>query len=155
MHCGEGWRAKQMSSEFDKSSDVTPVPAAAGQRLDKWLWFVRVVKSRTLAAGLVTDGRVRVNRERVAKPSQTLRVGDVVTVTVGPRVRILEMLGPGTRRGPPAEAATLYRDLTPPPVPKPDAEPVAAPTGLRPEGSGRPTKRDRRALDRLRLDDDE
>ncbi|MEZ5854182.1 MAG: hypothetical protein R3D67_05330 [Hyphomicrobiaceae bacterium] len=70
-------------------------------------------------------------------------------------MRVLEMLAPGIRRGPPAEALTLYRDLTPPSEPKAPAEPVAAPTGLRADGSGRPTKRDRRALDRLRADGDD
>jgi ribosome-associated heat shock protein Hsp15 len=81
------------------------------QRLDKWLWFVRVAKSRTLAAALVADGKVRVNRERASKPSQTLRVGDVVTVAVHERVRVLKVLATGARRGPPAEARRLYEDL--------------------------------------------
>jgi ribosome-associated heat shock protein Hsp15 len=91
-------------------------PDAGGyevQRLDKWLWFVRLVKSRTSAAALVADGKVRVNRERASKPSQTLRVGDVVTVAVHARVRVLRVLAIGARRGPPAEARRLYEDLTP------------------------------------------
>ena len=83
------------------------------QRLDKWLWFARVVKSRSLAAALVADGKVRVNRERTSKPSQPLRVGDVVTVAVHARIRVLKVLAPGARRGPPAEAHQLYEDLTP------------------------------------------
>jgi ribosome-associated heat shock protein Hsp15 len=83
------------------------------QRLDKWLWFARVVKSRTLAAALVVDRKVRVNRERASKPSQMLRVGDVVTVAVHARVRVLKVLAAGARRGPPAEACLLYEDLTP------------------------------------------
>jgi ribosome-associated heat shock protein Hsp15 len=86
---------------------------AEAQRLDKWLWFARVVKSRTLAAALVIDRKVRVNRERASKPSQMLRVGDVVTVAVHARVRVLKVLAAGARRGPPAEACLLYEDLTP------------------------------------------
>lgn len=120
------------------------------QRIDKWLWFARVIKSRTQAAGLVTEGRVRINRERVGKPSQGVRSGDVVTVAVGPRVRVLEVVAPGLRRGPPAEAQTLFKDLTPAPVP------AATPRAIdeqREQGSGRPTKRDRRLTDRLKGDD--
>lgn len=124
--------------------------ASSSQRLDKWLWYARVVKTRTLAAGLVTDGRVRINSERIVKPSQPVRLGDIVTVTVGPRVRILGVAAPGVRRGPPTEAQQLYRDLTPPRE-KIEAVPAVAP---RAAGSGRPTKRDRRALDRLLPDED-
>ncbi|MFV0295780.1 MAG: RNA-binding S4 domain-containing protein [Hyphomicrobiaceae bacterium] len=119
------------------------------QRLDKWLWFVRMVKTRTLASGLVTGGRVRVNRERVTKPSHTVRVGDVVTVSVGARVRVLEMLAPGVRRGPPTEARELYRDLTPPSAQHERESPGVGMTGQRDSGAGRPTKRDRRRIDRL------
>ena len=103
--------------------EATP-PAGDQLRLDKWLWYARVVKSRTLAAGLVEDGKVRLNRERITKPSQTVRIGDVLTISVGPRVRILEVAAMGTRRGPAAEAQALYVDLSPPP-PAPTA-PVAA-----------------------------
>ena len=128
-------------------------PAADGsQRLDKWLWFVRVIKSRTQAAGLVSEGKVRVNRDRTTKPSQTVRPGDVVTVTVRGRVRVLRVVAPGTRRGPPTEAQGLYEDLTPV-VPQPDngdRSPVAIPSGERDRGAGRPTKRDRRQLERFR-----
>lgn len=84
------------------------------QRLDKWLWFARVVRSRTSAAALVAEGKVRVNRERACKPSQSLRTGDVVTVAVHAQVRVLKVLAVGTRRGPPAEAAQLYENLTGP-----------------------------------------
>ena len=87
--------------------------AAATQRLDKWLWFARVVKSRTLAADVVANGKVRVNRVRAAKASQALRPGDVLTLALGGRVRILRVLAPGARRGPPAEARKLYELLSP------------------------------------------
>ena len=135
-------------------ADRKPGPADGGaQRLDKWLWFARVIRTRTLAAGLVTDGRVRVNRERVLKPSQTVRPGDVITVAVGPRVRVLEVMAAGERRGPPVEAQTLFRDLSPPAAP---VTSVAAPgsPGMREQGDGRPTKRDRRLIARLRSDED-
>lgn len=123
-------------------------PRASDQlRLDKWLWYARVVKSRTLAAGLVEDGKVRLNRERMTKPSQTVRIGDVLTISVGPRVRILEVAAIGTRRGPATEAQALYVDRSPPP-PAPTA-PVPLLSGERESGAGRPTKRDRRLIARL------
>lgn len=130
--------------------DGVPASGGAGQRLDKWLWFVRVIKTRTQASGLVTDGKVRVNRVRVEKPSLTLRPGDVVTVSVRGHVRVLRMVSAGERRGPPVEARQLYEDLTPPPVPRVGGKAGAAQSGVRAPGDGRPTKRDRRLLDRLR-----
>jgi ribosome-associated heat shock protein Hsp15 len=82
---------------------------APQQRLDKWLWFARVIKSRTSAAQLVESGRVRVNRVRVVKPSHALREGDVLTIAVRGQVRVLEVQALGERRGPPQEARLLYR----------------------------------------------
>jgi ribosome-associated heat shock protein Hsp15 len=117
----------------------------ATQRLDKWLWFARVTKSRTLAAELVASGKVRLNRDKIDKPSQTVRPGDVLTVGLGARVRVLEVVAAGRRRGPATEASTLYRDLAPPAPAKPGFEAPAS----REAGSGRPTKRDRRAIDRF------
>ena len=125
---------------------TAPTADRDGQRLDKWLWFARVVKTRTLAARLIADGKVRINRERTDKPSQTLRPGAVVTILVNGRVRVLRMVAPGVRRGPPADALALYEDLTP--QQKPTApEPASA---HRAAGSGRPTKRQRRQIDRLK-----
>jgi ribosome-associated heat shock protein Hsp15 len=82
---------------------------APAQRLDKWLWFARVVKSRTLAAQLVGGGKVRVNRMRILKPSHLLRPGDVLTIALRGEVRVLQVLAIGERRGPPQEAQRLYR----------------------------------------------
>ena len=115
------------------------------QRVDKWLWFARFFKSRTLAAEMVTLGRVRINGERCAKASQNVRQGDVLTFAAGPHVQVIKVLADGARRGPAPEARTLYEDLTPPTAPG-KAEPLTAP---REKGSGRPTKKDRRATDRL------
>ncbi|MBS0240693.1 MAG: RNA-binding S4 domain-containing protein [Proteobacteria bacterium] len=134
----------------DETSDLEPIGPAGSLRLDKWLWFARVVRTRTLAAGLVTDGRVRVNRERVLKPSQPVRAGDVITIAVGPRVRVLQVTGFGERRGSATDAQALFRDLS---EAEPANRPASAPSG-RDQGAGRPTKRDRRAIDRLRGDDD-
>ena len=122
-------------------------PAGNGrQRIDKWLWFARVVKTRTLAQKLAISGRVRVNREKNDSPSRAVKIGDTLTIAFDTRVRVLRVVAAGARRGPPAEAQRLYEDLSPP------APPKAAPTETRERGTGRPTKRDRRAIDAFRSD---
>ena len=85
---------------------------AGFQRLDKWLWFARLAKSRTLAARLVEEGQVRVNRVKVEKPALAIKPGDVLTLSLGAQIRVLRVLNPGTRRGPATEASTLYEDVT-------------------------------------------
>jgi ribosome-associated heat shock protein Hsp15 len=121
----------------------------AKQRLDKWLFFSRAVKSRTLAQKLIESGAIRINSERTIHTDHQVGVGDVLTMTVHTRLLVWKILEPGTRRGPAPEAATLYEDLSPiiPREPKP--EPVAP----RDPGSGRPTKKERRDTDRM-LDDE-
>jgi ribosome-associated heat shock protein Hsp15 len=95
-----------MSAGEDAHSERETSPGT--QRLDKWLWFARVAKSRTLAAQLVEDGKVRVNRTRATKPSQAVRSGDVLTIAFRGRVQVLRVRAAGERRGPPAEARLLY-----------------------------------------------
>ncbi len=114
-------------------------------RLDKWLWYARFLKSRTLASALCADGRVRISGRVVTKASQTIKVGDVLTFPLGPHIRVVEVKALGIRRGPAEEARTLYADLSPP---APRAAEAPAP-GAREAGAGRPTKADRRAIDRL------
>ena len=109
-------------------------------RLDKWLWHARFFKTRSLAAGQITGGHVRVNGARAAKPAQQVGPGDVLTFAQGRAVRVVRITAPGTRRGPAPEAQTLYDDLTPPETRNSD------PPNPRFEGKGRPTKRDRRKL---------
>jgi ribosome-associated heat shock protein Hsp15 len=86
---------------------------AARQRVDKWLFFARVVKSRSLAAKLVQAEAVRVNREKIDQASYPLKVGDVLTITLPRHVLVYRVLAPGVRRGPAEEARTLYEDLSP------------------------------------------
>jgi ribosome-associated heat shock protein Hsp15 len=116
-------------------------------RLDKWLWFARFLKSRTLAAALCADGRMRISGRVVSKPSQTLKIGDVLTFPLGHHVRVIEVKALGKRRGPAEEARTLYDDLSPP-QPRAPADLVPE-SGARDPGAGRPTKAERRAIDRL------
>jgi ribosome-associated heat shock protein Hsp15 len=128
--------------------------AEGRQRIDKWLFFARAVKSRSLAAKVVEAGRIRINREKVDQPAHAVKAGDVLTLTFERRVLVWRVVAPGTRRGPAEEARTLYEDLTPIPEKSGDSIPDALPP-MRDPGSGRPTKRDRRRLDALRGDDDE
>lgn len=121
----------------------------AGQRIDKWLFFARVVKSRSVAAKLAQSGRVRVNREKIDQASRIVRPGDVLTIALDRQVRVLVVLEPGERRGPAPEAQRLYEDRSELPVPLKDRLPSALPP-VREQGSGRPTKRERRQLDRAR-----
>jgi ribosome-associated heat shock protein Hsp15 len=81
------------------------------QRLDKWLWHARIVKSRSLAAKLVEEGCVRVNRQRVLKAAACVKCGDVLTASLNGRVRVIEVLAIAQRRGPPIEAQALYSEL--------------------------------------------
>ena len=126
----------------------------ATQRLDKWLWYTRLIKTRSMATRLVSGGKVRVNKVKCDKPSQGLRCGDVVTATIGKNIRVLQVLELGSRRGPAPEARALYEDLAPLPergkplAAGPDAGSAVA--ARREPGSGRPTKRERRQTDRLR-----
>ncbi len=117
------------------------------QRIDKWLFFARVVKSRSLAAKLAAGGKVRVNRDKIDQPAHAVKPGDVLTITLDRRILVYKVLAPGERRGPAPEARLLYEDLSPPPAASQASE-AAAPR--REDGAGRPTKRERRETDRLR-----
>ena len=114
------------------------------QRIDKWLWHARVVRTRSAAAALSDSGLVRINGTRIDTSSRPVRPGDVVTIALDRNVRILKVTGFAERRGSAEIARLLYEDLTPPPEPR--KEPSA---GGRDEGAGRPTKRERREIDRL------
>jgi len=115
-------------------------------RLDKWLWAARVFKTRSLAADACDGGKVDVNAQ-AAKPAKPLRPGDVVRVTLPQgRHRMLKVALLDDRRGSATVARTLFEDLTPPEPPRARL----APPPRRVPGAGRPTKRERREIDRLR-----
>jgi ribosome-associated heat shock protein Hsp15 len=82
------------------------------QRIDRWLWHARLVRTRGAAAELAGSGYVRVNGDRVAAPSRQVRVGDVITVALDRAVRVLKVRGFVERRGPAGSVASLYEDLT-------------------------------------------
>ena len=114
-------------------------------RLDKWLWQARFFKSRSLAAGVVSAGKVRVDGTPATKPARAVGPGDVLTFPKETDVKVVKILACGVRRGPAPEAQALYEDMSP--------EPVRRPKNPRFEGKGRPTKKDRRDMtSRLRDD---
>ena len=123
--------------------DADAEPIGADVRLDKWLWAARMYKSRSLATDACDNGRVRVN-EVPARPARTVRVGDRIEASApgGKKIWVVKALS--NRRGPASVAATLYEDHSPPPPPK---EPMVARWE---RGEGRPTKKDRRNLDKFR-----
>jgi ribosome-associated heat shock protein Hsp15 len=120
-------------------------------RIDKWLWAARFFKTRSLAAEAIGAGKVEVNDERV-KAAKLIQLGDAISVRLGPYLHVVHVRGLSERRGPASVAATLYEET---------AESVAAraklaeqlrmaPAAFVYEEKGRPTKRDRREIDRFR-----
>ena len=81
------------------------------QRIDRWLWHARLVRTRSAAAALAEAGYVRVNGVRIDTPSRPVRTGDVITVALDRSVRVLKVCGFVERRGPAATAETLYEEL--------------------------------------------
>ncbi|PSM42155.1 ribosome-associated heat shock protein [Streptomyces dioscori] len=134
----------------DTTAAVTDAVAAApanGEtvRVDSWIWSVRLVKTRSMGATACRGGHVRVNGERV-KPAYAVRVGDEVRLRHADRERIVIVKRVIRKRVGPPVAAECYVDNSPPPPPRE----AVAPAGIRDRGAGRPTKRDRRDLERLR-----
>lgn len=150
-----------------KTSDTRAGPGESGlgepalgdptsaQRIDRWLWCARFFKTRGLAAKFVGEGHIRITRANAAnqdtiraeKPSVLVRAGDTLVFTSHDRLRIIEVRACAARRGPATEAATLYEDRSPPPPPKEEKQ--QGPFAREP-GAGRPTKRERRALDAMK-----
>lgn len=141
---------------------MTDSPAAK-LRIDKWLWYARFFKTRTLAAEVANGGKIRINKVVIRKASADVKVGDVLTFHQGPNIRVIEIVALGTSRRPFEEARLLYEDLAPLPERRPKSEQTpeeqarsstldarTVPVAEREFGAGRPTKRERRETDRLR-----
>jgi ribosome-associated heat shock protein Hsp15 len=146
-------RRRKVKGEDDKvnydgnAAENSSGPSRETQRLDKWLWFARIAKSRSLAQGLIVAGRVRINGVRATKSSATIKLRDALTIVHGGAVRVLRVLSLGERRGPYDEARGLYDDIKCDPR---ESEGADA-TGLSSNASvGKPDKRERRKLNRLR-----
>jgi ribosome-associated heat shock protein Hsp15 len=133
------------------SADAVATAKAAGPgggetvRVDSWIWSVRLVKTRSMGATACRGGHVRVNNERV-KPAYAVRVGDEVRLRHAGRERVVVVKRVIRKRVGPAVAVECYVDNSPPPPPRE----AVAPAGIRDRGAGRPTKRDRREMERLR-----
>jgi ribosome-associated heat shock protein Hsp15 len=127
---------------------ASEVGGAGTLRVDKWLWFARFFKSRSLATRLCAAGKVRINRVVATKAHQPIRPGDVLTFPQARQIRVIKVVALGVRRGPASEAQRLYEDLAPESRAPENAAGSFAPA-LREPGSGRPTKKERRAVDRL------
>lgn len=113
-------------------------------RLDSWIWAVRLVKTRSAATAMVRAGHVRLNGDR-AKAAAPVRIGDEVRLRTGDVARIVVVRQVIAKRVGAPQAAAAYDDLTPAPPPPEERVLVAT----RDRGAGRPTKRDRRLIDRL------
>jgi len=119
-------------------------------RLDKWFWYARFIKSRSLATKLCNSGKVRVNGNLIKKAHQSIAPGDVLTFSVGPNIRVIKIIKLGNRRGPAKEAQALYEDLQPiDQIAKKIDSTLAPEPAKRERGSGRPTKVQRRAIERF------
>jgi ribosome-associated heat shock protein Hsp15 len=116
------------------------------QRIDKWLFFARAVKSRSIAAKIAVGGHVKINDCMSDGADNPVRIGDFLTIRLERHVLVWKALGLGERRGPAPEAQLLYEDLTPA---RPEEEQMAK-DARRDPGAGRPEKKDRRAMERLR-----
>ena len=120
-------------------------PDEGAVRVDLWIWSVRLVKTRSIATAACRAGHVRVNDER-AKPATVVRPGDEVRLRHAGRERVVIVRRVIRKRVGPAVAEECLTDNSPPPPPREQMVPI----GWRDRGAGRPTKRDRRELERLR-----
>ena len=121
-------------------------------RLDKWLWYARFFKTRSLATKLISSGKLRINGEVTLKPHRQAQIGQVLTFAQGSLIRVIRIDEIGKCRGPAAEAATLYTDFDPPSARKANKEVHVHKSRFenRLIGSGRPTKKDRRETTKLK-----
>ncbi|MFC7306516.1 RNA-binding S4 domain-containing protein [Streptomyces monticola] len=117
----------------------------AAVRVDSWIWSVRLTKTRSAAATACRGGHVRVNGDRV-KPAHTVKAGDEVRLRQAGRDRVVVVKRVIRKRVGAPVAVECYVDNSPPPPPRE----AVAPAGIRDRGTGRPTKRDRREMERLR-----
>jgi ribosome-associated heat shock protein Hsp15 len=119
-----------------------------GMRLDQWLWAVRVFKTRTLAAEAIKAGHVRIN-DQPCKPAREVRPGDTIVARVGIMTRTVRFISDPPSRVGAKLVPQFAEDLTPPEEYARRPEPNLLPPMFRPQGTGRPTKRDRRETDKL------
>ena len=127
-----------------------PAPDANKMRIDKWLWAARFFKTRSLAIEAIDSGKVLVNEERV-KPAKTIDVGNLIAIRLGPYIFVVEVLGLSDKRGPAPQAQKLYKE-TEESIKKREALAFErkAQAQVVQQGEGRPTKKDRRDIERFK-----
>lgn len=143
-----------MSHLADDDAESADAPVSRTPvRIDKWLWAARFYKTRSLAAAAVEGGKIQLNGERV-KPAKTVRPGDEVRVRLGPYEHIVLVQGTAERRGPASVAAMLYTETEASRLAREKLhwQLTRAAPAMEPE-KGRPTKRDRRDLERFKKRD--
>ncbi len=120
-------------------------------RIDKWLWYARFFKTRSLATKLVASGKLRLDGEVMSKPHRHIQIGQILTFPQANHIRVIRIDMVGTRRGSASEAAELYTDLSPLDIKKSkDDKALPADFEKRNPGAGRPTKKDRRITQKLK-----
>ena len=128
---------------------------SASIRVDKWLWYARFFKSRSLAAKVVQSRKLRINSIVTPKASASVKTDDILTFVQGKQIRVIRICNIGVRRGPAPEAQSMYEDLSPPEDKNDKGSTAQATVPKRDVGAGRPTKADRRALDKFRAKSEE
>ena len=116
-------------------------------RLDTWLWYARFYKSRSLSSKAILSGKLRVNSNKIIKPASKVKINDVLTINHVNMVRIIQVQILGARRGPASEAQKLYNDLSEDKMGVPNIKNVSE--KFKKDTNKRPTKKDRRILDKI------
>ena len=116
-------------------------------RLDTWLWYARFYKSRSLSSKAIVSGKLRVNSNKIIKPASKVKINDVLTINHINMVRIIQVQSLGSRRGPASEAQQLYNDLSGDMIDASKIKSVSEKS--KKETNKRPTKKDRRILDKI------
>ena len=116
-------------------------------RLDTWLWYARFYKSRSLSSKAILSGKLRVNSNKIIKPASKVKINDVLTINHINMVRIIQVQSLGSRRGPASEAQKLYKDLSGETIDGCKIKSVSEKS--KKDTNKRPTKKDRRILDKI------
>ena len=116
-------------------------------RLDTWLWYARFYKSRSLSSKAILSGKLRLNSNKIIKPASKVKINDVLTINHIKMVRIIQVQSLGSRRGPASEAQKLYNDLSGDMIDASKIKSVSEKS--KKETNKRPTKKDRRILDKI------
>ena len=116
-------------------------------RLDTWLWYARFYKSRSLSSKAILGGKLRINSNKITKPATKVKTNDVLTVNYVNEIRIIQIQSLGSRRGPASEAQSLYIDLTENKIGSSNVKSTIEKS--KKDSNKRPTKKDRRLLDKI------